>query len=116
MDRTDTVVRLAAELLGPRTVIGAYPHGSALLGGLRPHSDVDVLVVVREQPPVRVRRALVEALLPVSGDGAEGGRARPVELTVVVQGDVRPWRYPPVCAFQYGEWLREDYEREATPR
>lgn len=41
--------------------------------------------------------------------------ARPVELIVVVQDDVRPWRYPPVCDFLYGEWLREGYERGVLP-
>lgn len=41
--------------------------------------------------------------------------ARPVELIVVVQDDVRPWRYPPVCDFLYGEWLRAEYERGVLP-
>jgi Domain of unknown function (DUF4111) len=38
-----------------------------------------------------------------------------VELTVVVQSDVRPWRYPPRCEFQYGEWLRAEFERGVMP-
>ncbi|MFF7164085.1 aminoglycoside adenylyltransferase family protein [Streptomyces sp. NPDC008086] len=94
----------------PDTVLGIYLHGSATLGGLRPHSDLDVLVVVREPTTLAQRRVLVEELMKVSG-----GDARPVELIVVVQGDVRPWRYPPVCDFLYGEWLRDDYERGVTP-
>ncbi|CAM5725920.1 Streptomycin 3'-adenylyltransferase OS=Streptomyces violarus OX=67380 GN=FHS41_006532 PE=4 SV=1 [Streptomyces violarus] len=40
---------------------------------------------------------------------------RHIELIVVVQDDVRPWRYPPTCDFLYGDWLREDYERGVTP-
>ncbi|NBE53253.1 aminoglycoside adenylyltransferase family protein [Streptomyces boluensis] len=114
MTQTAAVVRLVAETFGA-DLIGMYLHGSALLGGLRPHSDVDVLVVVRERTTARTRRALVEALLPISGDRADGGPARPVELTVVVQRDVRPWRFPPRCEFQYGEWLREAYEGGVTP-
>ncbi|MGC9541773.1 aminoglycoside adenylyltransferase family protein [Streptomyces sp. UG1] len=91
-------------------ILGIYLHGSAALGGLRPHSDIDVLVVVRERMSPDQRRALVRELMEVSGGGS-----RPVELIVVVQDDVRPWRYPPTCEFLYGEWLRDEYERGVLP-
>ena len=29
----------------------------------------------------------------------------------MVSDEVRPWRYPPRCDLQYGEWLRDGYER-----
>ncbi|MCD7441339.1 DUF4111 domain-containing protein [Streptomyces lincolnensis] len=92
--------------------LGVYLHGSAVLGGLRPYSDVDVLVVVRRSLGGDERRALLGELMRVSGV-ANG--ARPVELIVVVQGDVRPWRYPPTCDFLYGEWLRAGYESGVVP-
>ncbi|MFC9507654.1 aminoglycoside adenylyltransferase family protein [Streptomyces sp. NPDC057002] len=95
----------------PDTLLGSYLHGSATLGGLRPHSDIDVLAVVRESMTHAQRRELVEELLKVSG---VGGR-RYVELIVVVRDDVRPWRYPPTCDFLYGDWLREEYERGVIP-
>ncbi|CAL9309958.1 aminoglycoside adenylyltransferase family protein [Streptomyces sp. SudanB52_2052] len=106
---TGHLVELLHGVLGD-SVLGVYAHGSATLGGLRPHSDVDVLAVVREPTTHGQRRALVEELLKVSGRGR-----RPVEMTVVVQDRVRPWRYPPTCDFLYGEWLREDFERGAVP-
>ncbi|MFI6586852.1 aminoglycoside adenylyltransferase family protein [Embleya sp. NPDC050493] len=115
MASTEDIVRLVRDTLGAEQIIGAYLHGSAVLGGLRPRSDVDVLVVVRQATTAARRRALVEGLLAVSGERAHGGPTRPVELTVVVQSEVRPWRFPPRCEFQYGEWLREEYERGATP-
>lgn len=90
--------------------LGVYLHGSAVLGGLRPHSDVDVLVVVRRSLSEDERRELLGELLEVSGNGA-----RPVELIVVVRDDVRPWRYPPTCDFLYGEWLRAEYESGVVP-
>ncbi len=34
---------------------------------------------------------------------------------MVVQSDVRPWRYPPRVEFQYGEWLRDDYAAGVIP-
>ena len=60
------------------------------------------------------RRALVDGLLRISGRWPPIDR-RPVELTVVVQADVRPWRYPPVMDLQFGEWLRADLERGLPP-
>ncbi|MEU0934612.1 aminoglycoside adenylyltransferase family protein [Embleya sp. NPDC005971] len=115
MASTEDIVRLVRDTLGAEQIVGAYLHGSAVLGGLRPRSDVDVLVVVRRATTAVRRRALVEGLLAISGERALGGPARPVELTVVVQSEVRPWRYPPRCEFQYGEWLRTEYERGTTP-
>ncbi|MEV0281240.1 aminoglycoside adenylyltransferase family protein [Streptomyces sp. NPDC050610] len=113
--QAEDVVRVVRRVFGA-DVVGAYLHGSAVLDGLRPSSDVDVLAVLRRRTTTGERRALVDALLEISGAGDAGaGGARPVELTVVVQGDVRPWRYPPRCEFQYGEWLRAEYERGGTP-
>ena len=40
------------------------------------------------------------------------GPERCVEVTLVAQPQVRPWRYPPSFDLQYGEWLRERFERE----
>ncbi|PAZ13526.1 nucleotidyltransferase [Streptomyces sp. SA15] len=105
------LVPLVRRVLGDDNILGIYLHGSAVLTGLRPHSDIDVLVVVRRQTTHDERRALLGELLKVSG----GTKARPVELIVVVQSDVRPWRYPPNCEFLYGEWLRADFERGTVP-
>ncbi|MQS35850.1 aminoglycoside adenylyltransferase family protein [Streptomyces katsurahamanus] len=114
MTQTDDVVRLVHHVLGVE-VVGVYPHGSAVLGGLRPRSDIDVLAVVRRRLTARQRRALLDGALALSGSGEPGRSARPVELTVAVHGDVRPWRYPPVCEFQYGEWLRDSCLRGEVP-
>ncbi|SDG00066.1 streptomycin 3-adenylyltransferase [Sinosporangium album] len=108
------VVGLVREVLGA-DVVGAYMLGSAVLGGLRSSSDVDVFAVVRRPVAGEERRTLVDRLMAISGPVAAPGGARPVELTIVVQSEVRPWRYPPVCEFQYGEWLREEYERGEVP-
>ncbi|MFJ8184548.1 aminoglycoside adenylyltransferase family protein [Streptomyces sp. NPDC096105] len=112
MDQVRGVVELVARVLG-REVIGVYLHGSSVLGGLKPASDVDVLVVSRRRLDEGERRLLLSGLLRISGmrDGV-----RPVELTVVVQSEVRPWRYPPTCDFLYGEWLRAEYGAGKVPR
>lgn len=114
MTQINAVVRLVGETFG-RDVVGMYAHGSATLGGLRPYSDTDVLAVLQRRTTEPERRYLVERLMELSGQKARGGPDRPVELTLVVRADVSPWRYPPRCEFQYGEWLREEYERGHTP-
>ncbi|CAL9325443.1 aminoglycoside adenylyltransferase family protein [Streptomyces sp. SudanB182_2057] len=112
MNQVREIVGLVDGVLG-RDVIGTYLHGSSVLGGLRPASDVDVLVVSRRRMDERDRRTLLDGLLRISGSR---NRARPVELTVVVQSEIRPWRYPPTGDFLYGEWLRAEYEAGQVPR
>ncbi|MCA1271872.1 aminoglycoside adenylyltransferase family protein [Streptomyces rubiginosohelvolus] len=112
MNQLRETVGWADRVLGGN-LIGAYLHGSSVLGGLKPASDVDVLLVSRKSMDEQERRALLEGLLSISGSG---DTARSVELTVVVQSEVRPWRYPPTCDFLYGEWLRAEYEAGTVPR
>lgn len=114
LGQADEVVAIVREVLGD-DVLGAYLHGSAVLGGLRPTSDVDVLVVTRRSATRDERRAVVERLMAISGRRARLGPTRPVELTVLVASEVRPWRYPPTADLQYGEWLRDEYEQGAIP-
>jgi streptomycin 3"-adenylyltransferase len=88
-------------------VLGAYLYGSALGGGLRLRSDLDILVVAERPATTEEKRQLADGLLAISG----GESARPVEVTIVVQSDVRPWRYPPRFDLQFGEWHRAALER-----
>jgi len=105
------VVSIIERELGDATV-GAYLFGSAVLGGgLRRESDLDVLAVLRRRTPRQEKVALVNALLAISGKTTEEGCWRRVDLTLVVQSEVRPWRYPPTMDFQYGDWLRGDFEQ-----
>lgn len=110
MEQIDQIVGLVRDVLG-QDAVGAYLHGSAVLGGLRPQSDIDVLVVSRRGTTPEEKRALIDRLLNISGRGDPSGRARSIELTVVVDSDIRPWHYPPRFDFQYGDWLRGEFER-----
>jgi streptomycin 3"-adenylyltransferase len=105
----DAVVAAVRATLGD-ALIGVLLHGSAVTGGLKPRSDLDVLVVVARATTLDERGALVARLLAISDRDGLPGFERPLELTVVVQGDVRPWRYPPPMDFQYGEWRRAELE------
>ncbi|MFG3258884.1 aminoglycoside adenylyltransferase family protein [Streptomyces sp. NPDC048172] len=111
-DQIEETVSLVRDVLGAE-VLGAYLHGSSVLGGLQPASDLDVLVVTRRAMDERERAALLEGLLKISGLSRE---VRPVELTVVVRSEVSPWRTPPAGDFLYGEWLREEFAAGAVPQ
>ncbi|HEX2254513.1 MAG TPA: aminoglycoside adenylyltransferase family protein [Thermoanaerobaculia bacterium] len=104
----EAVLALVQEVLGA-DLVGAYQHGSAVLGELRPRSDLDVLVVSRRGTTTSERRALVDRLLRISG-APKPGAPRPIELIVVEERAIRPWRYPPHLDFLYGEWLRPELE------
>lgn len=78
-------------------------------GGLREHSDLDLLLLVTQPVPDEARAGLTSDFLRISGvPGGTGGR--PLEVTIVQLDQVQPWRYPPVCEYQFGEWLRPDLE------
>ena len=91
-------------------LVGAYPHGSAMLGGFRPNSDIDVIVVASRYTTAEEKRRLIALLLSVSGGRASGRPGRPIELDVVVQSEIRPWRYPPTFDFHFSELWRDRFE------
>ena len=91
-------------------LVAVYLYGSAVDGGLRPDSDIDLLVVTRMPLTGGARRALVERLLPLSAYPARAGGLRPLEVTLVLLDEIRPWRYPPRSELVFGEWLRPALE------
>jgi streptomycin 3"-adenylyltransferase len=103
-EQLNRVVAIVREVLGP-DALGAYLLGSAVLGSLRRESDLDVLAVTSRATTREEKQRLVDPLLRSSG------LPRRIELTLVVQADVKPWRYPPRMDFQYGDWLRAEFER-----
>ncbi|SDL88544.1 streptomycin 3-adenylyltransferase [Pseudomonas indica] len=92
------------------TLQAIHLFGSAVDGGLKPHSDIDVLVTVSAPLTAATRQALMTDLLSVSAWPVTEGSLRPLEVTVLVHDAVVPWRYPPLRELQFGEWLREDIE------
>jgi streptomycin 3"-adenylyltransferase len=92
-------------------LVGAYLHGSAVLGGLRPESDIDVVVVSTRRTSADEKRRMVELLLALSGGRSSPASGRPIELDIVVASEIRPWRYPPPFDFHYSELWRDRFER-----
>lgn len=106
----------------PGDLIGLYGFGSAASSGLRPDSDVDLLMFTRRPLTSPERAGLVGLLLDVSGWKGhaerfpEAAHRRPIELTSLVIDDCRSWTHSPLRDFQYGEWLREDLMGGSLPR
>ncbi len=91
-------------------VIGVHLFGSAVKGGLKPSSDIDLLVTVQTAPNADVRHALMQALLAVSAPPRSHAARRALEVTVLAHDQVVPCRYPARRELQFGEWLRDDIE------
>lgn len=104
----------AEDVLG-ESIVAIYLFGSAVAGGLKRNSDVDILVAVNDSPTCKQREALVARLMNVSGAIGNAQSTRPVELTVISISDVVPWQFPPRAEFVYGEWLREQFEAGSVP-
>jgi predicted nucleotidyltransferase len=77
---------------------GVYLHGSLAMGCFNPErSDLDLLVITRAPMSVETKRALVEALLRLSGNPA------PIEISFLSAADLTPWRYPTPFDLHYSE-------------
>jgi predicted nucleotidyltransferase len=79
-------------------LVGAYLHGSAVLGGLRPTSDLDVIAVSARRLTDGEKERLASRLGEISK------KPRSLDFDLVVQSEIRPWRYPPPFDFHYSDW------------
>ena len=104
-----SVLDLLAATIGD-AVRAVVIHGSAVRGGLRPDSDLDLLVVTSRRLTEAEHRAIIDGLLARSRSRSRPDLPRHLEVAVVVHGDVRPWRYPPRLELQYGDWWRAAFE------
>lgn len=108
MTQAERVVSLLQEVLG-EALLGVYLHGSAVIGGLKPTSDLDLFAVASRRTTPAEQRELIERLMPMSGRGDPTGQSRYIGLEIVARDDVHPWRYPTHMDFQYGDWYRPDF-------
>lgn len=89
-------------------LVAIHLYGSAVESGLKPQSDIDLLVTIREPMDARLRETVMRELLTISAPPGTSERYRALEVTVVLFSQIVPWRFPPVREMQFGEWLRDD--------
>lgn len=105
-------LELLRENLGS-DLLGVYLFGSSVLGGLQKYSDIDFFVVISRATTAEEKTRLVANLLQISGIYMKGPKS-PIEMTLVEKAAINPWQYPPHFDFQYGEWLRDSFEKGIT--
>ena len=102
-------VELLKMILGA-DLLGIYLYGSALVGGLQKYSDIDLFVVTNRVTKSEEKATLIAHLLHLSGIYMKSSTL-PIEMTLVEKRMINPWQYPPHFDFQYGEWVRESFEK-----
>jgi streptomycin 3"-adenylyltransferase len=88
-------------------LVGLYLHGSLALGSFNPEvSDVDLLAVAR-------RKLILEEKAELATLFAEwSGRPCKIELHVLAETELHPWRHPLPFDFHWGESWREAFEAD----
>ena len=102
-------LNLLKDVLG-KDLLGVYLYGSAIVGGLQKHSDIDLFVVSDRSTTYEEKIKLVRNLLQISGIYMKSSKL-PIELTIAVKSEINPWHYLPDFDFQYGDWLRKEFEK-----
>lgn len=95
-----------------RQLLALYLYGSFVDGGLRAHSDIDLLAVIERPLTDGERLDVMRQLLRLSAPPGDAA-LRPLEVTFLVMSDVVPWRHPARRELQFGEWLRGEVEAGA---
>ncbi|MCF3935537.1 DUF4111 domain-containing protein [Acuticoccus sp. M5D2P5] len=97
-------------------LVGVYLHGSAVSGGLRPHSDIDILAVVARPLSDEERQGLLAALLAISAPHpAPVSGPRCIEVIVFTRAALGAGGFPAEAEFVFGEWLRAAFEAGEAP-
>ena len=102
-------IELLRTILGS-DLLGVYLYGSSLVGGLQKYSDIDLFAVTNRSTTSEEKAKLVAKLLQISGIYMKSSK-RPLEITLVEKKMINPWQYPPHFDFQYGEYLRDSFEK-----
>lgn len=115
LKEAETVTNIAKDIFG-QELSAVYLYGSFVSGGLRPLSDVDLIVVIDRPMTPSTRKSLTASLLEVSGHYPNRpGEPRCIELSVMLKSELAAPAYPARSEFLYGEWLRGDLEKGAIP-
>jgi hypothetical protein len=111
--QADAALAALTDALAPGTALGVYLYGSALAGGLRPDSDLDLFGVLRRRLTDAERAALVDGLVPISWRAERPLEWRPLELTLV--GGAEPTRDPASVRSAANELVTRISEASALP-
>ena len=101
-------VRDTRAILG-ENLAGIYLHGSLALGCFNPdRSDIDLLVVIRQPMAPETKRLMAGLML------AQSGAPRPLEVSWVLEMELKRWRHPFPYDLHFSESWRERFEANLT--
>lgn len=112
--QVDDVIEISKTIIGS-PMKAAYLFGSAVAGGLKRDSDLDIFIIADRNLSEYEKKQLIEAFMKISGKIGNQENKRYLEITVVNEMDLSPWQYPPKQNLLYGEWLREHFEKGYIP-
>ncbi len=106
----ETFTKESKGILGDN-LVGVYLHGSAVMGCFNPEkSDVDLLVVVNEEPTDAVKRTFLDMVVSLD----ESGPAKGIEMSIVERSVCKPFVYPTPFVLHFSkmhlDWYRNDPE------
>lgn len=104
------VVDLLKEILKDK-LEAIYLYGSAVRGGLKKDSDIDMFAVINSSLGNLERKLLIERLMAISGEIGNQQGKRYLELTISTLDELKGNQYPFFREFQYGEWLRDEFKK-----
>ncbi len=108
--QTDAACRLITRVTGD-TLRAIHLYGSAVAGGLKPNSDIDLLVTICQPLTEAQRATLMQELLALSSPPGRRQKTRSGgHCRALFAAGSRC--FPPAREMQFGEWLREDICRD----
>lgn len=90
-------------------LIGIYLHGSLSMNCFNPErSDIDLIVVIANQIEISKKKKIIEELI------LQSNNPHPIEVSFIVQEDLKEWKYPTPYDLHYSEYWRNAYIKELS--
>ncbi|MBP3655412.1 MAG: DUF4111 domain-containing protein [Clostridia bacterium] len=112
MERADRLIAQFCEACRAAfgaNLVGVYLHGSAAMGCFQPEkSDIDLLVVVRDEPTDAQKRMFMDEVVLLNEEAPEKG----IEMSVMQAAALRPFVHPAPYVLHFSpahlDWYRRD--------
>lgn len=90
-------------------LVGIYLHGSYAFGCFHPHrSDLDFLVVCKQEIKTEDKKQLLRLILPLEDDGLAKG----LEFSILLEKDAKNFCYPTPFDFHYSPAHRSEVSKD----
>ncbi|WP_055668705.1 aminoglycoside adenylyltransferase domain-containing protein [Desnuesiella massiliensis] len=90
-------------------LVGIYVHGSLAMNCFNPNiSDIDLLVVIKENLDFNEKRQLIDALLKLDKQGPRKG----FEMSILLEEHAKNFKYPTPFVLHFSKEHKEKYERD----